>query len=195
MEAADGKDDFSRWPDRNHNYTVFTPYEQLRKYLNGYVRIQQYEVTMSDVHNVYDPQLESSQNRLQRNLIMLTEGQMFNGSLNGYGRRFYKDIECQVGYWKDSLPYGKFILFENGIVNTGCQGIWNGWGRIPYKAQLSVKLADFMVNYEPPEKEYIYIDADTGEEVKFTPEPKENNNKNSTSDSATPVTPSPQSKP
>ena len=49
--------------------------------------------------------------RLKLDLVSLIEGEFSFGYLNGYGRRLYKNIECHVGFWKDSVPFGKFILY------------------------------------------------------------------------------------
>jgi hypothetical protein len=57
---------------------------------------------LTDPHGGYDPLLETTDNRKQLELIFYVEGEFKNGYANGYARRFYKDHECQVGYWKDS---------------------------------------------------------------------------------------------
>ena len=95
-----------RIPD--HNFTKFVDYEEVRPYLNGYVRILEFEVVVTDDHSDYNPTLESDINRLKLDLLFMTEGMYFNGSANGFARRFYQDKLVEVGFWEDSIPWGKF---------------------------------------------------------------------------------------
>jgi hypothetical protein len=37
-EKADSITDFTLYPDRDHNYTIFLPYRLVQPYLEGYVR-------------------------------------------------------------------------------------------------------------------------------------------------------------
>lgn len=92
----------------DHNYTRFLPYENISMYLNGYMRVVKFQVTNQDYHQRFNALEKSKLNRLQPELLFITEGQFQNGSLNGFGRRLFKNEQCQIGYWRDNEPYGKF---------------------------------------------------------------------------------------
>lgn len=117
----------------DHNYTTYIKWETIAPYLNGYIRQLEYSITNRDYHERQDPMLFSKYNRLQPELLFITEGQYQNGHLNGFGRRLYKDKQCQIGFWKDSEPFGKFQLYRYGTIKNGQEGIWRGWGEYPYR--------------------------------------------------------------
>lgn len=101
--------------------------------------------------------------RLKPELLFITEGQYQNGHLNGFGRRMYKNIQCQIGFWNNSEPYGKFQLYRYGKIKDGQEGIWRGWGDFPYKPVIEREIESFEENEDPPEEiivevEEVYID-------------------------------------
>lgn len=139
-------------------------------YVNGYARFVQYQITTQDYHERYNPLTETKLNRLKPELLFVTEGQYQNGYLNGFGRRLYKNEQCQIGYWRDSMPYGKFQLYRYGHIKDGEEGIWRGWGPPPMAKPLeSMEIDSFMENIEPPEEEIIEVEEDEDDDKIYNP--------------------------
>jgi len=114
------------------------------------VKLVKYEVHTKDHHQQFDPRISTPEMIKQLELNFIIEGQFFNGSLDGYGRKFYRNREFQVGYWKNSLPYGKFSRYLYGKLDADQEGLWNDWGDAPYLAVAPKKIASYTTNEEPP---------------------------------------------
>ena len=82
-------------------------FSELKNYLTGYARV--IEVQTDANNTVY--QIES-----------ITEGKMNRGRFDGYARKFkvqkVKNTyvpNCRVGYWRDNMPFGSSIYYENDL--------------------------------------------------------------------------------
>lgn len=49
------------------------------------------------------------------------------------------------------------MLFQNGFVNEGGEGLWDGWGTFPIKANLEKNITSFMFNELPPRRYELVI--------------------------------------
>ena len=71
----------------------------------------------------------------------------------------------QVGWWKDSVPYGLFQLYHFSVLKPEWEGAWNDWGDWPYKAVKAKKIRSFLVKERPPERPKKKVVEDKGPQV------------------------------
>ena len=69
-------------------------------------------------------------------LISISEGQLENGLLHGYGRKITKDGESQVGFWKQGHPYGKFAYYNPDGSFKSPDGMYIGDNNLILKSRI-----------------------------------------------------------
>ena len=69
-------------------------------------------------------------------LISISDGQLENGVLHGYGRKIINDGSCQVGFWKQGKPYGKFAYYNSDGSFKSPDGMYIGDNNLVLKSRI-----------------------------------------------------------
>ena len=70
------------------------------------------------------------------------EGMFVNAELDGYGRVFsVDDATCEVGFWKEDYPWGKFVSYNLKGEELLCEGLYEGLG--PDACKKKMRIANY----------------------------------------------------
>ena len=78
-------------------------------------------------------------------IVKISEGHFKNGLLNGFGRIQESSGECQVGFFKEGKPWGKYVSYYKDGRQKRTAGVYDD------QKIRNVTIKTFVVN-ESPEK-------------------------------------------
>jgi len=105
----------------------FILWDDIKDSLTGFARVIEFRCFRNGNDKQADPTYEGA---FRENwLISITEGEVHKGSKHGFNR-VYECINghCKIGYFKDDLPEGKFVEFDNKGSEWQRAGIYKAGG-------------------------------------------------------------------
>lgn len=105
----------------------FILWDDIKDSLTGFARVIEFRCFRNGNDKQADPTYEGA---FRENwLISITEGEIHKGSKHGFNR-VYECINghCKIGYFKDDLPEGKFVEFDDKGFEWQKAGIYKAGG-------------------------------------------------------------------
>ena len=82
----------------------FTELREIHRHLTGYGRLTYFTSSIKGKSRSYNPLISKKENVIVR---WIEEGEFVNGKLNGFGRIYDREQNCQIGFFKNGHPHGK----------------------------------------------------------------------------------------